>query len=282
LAPSDGIIPETAPAAPVIEAAPVAAPVVEAVPAAPVVVAPEATPVAADAPVVAEVPAAEPVKHHSETKGFLTKGKFEEGAKPAAETKPAVEGEQPAAAAPDAWAPIAYELTVPEDIKIAPEGLERLQGKFNDLRLSQDQAKQASEAYYDEVRKLQESELRRQNDVFKAYREEQRAKIFADPVIGTQQARQTIFRIIDAVVPKEDRAEFDSFMDLTGASDHIAMARLFYRFNQYHEAKLAEALAPYREAPAASPNVRAAPGAGRDPTRVGMRAVYDATTQGAR
>lgn len=279
MAPSDGIIPEAAPAAPAVIEAPVAAPVVEATPVAPVVEAP-AAPVVETAPVAEAAPATAEIKHHTDSKGLLTEGTFEEPTKPAAEAKP--EGEQPAPVAQPEWQPVVYELTPADDIKIAPEGLERIQGKFNALRLSPEQAKDAFSAYQDEVRQYQTSELQRWNDSFKTYREEQRAKILADPVLGSKDGLRTIFRMRDALVPEADKAEFDTFMETTGASDHVAMARLFYRVNELVEARVAAALKPYQEAPAPAPTARATLSNGRDPSRTGMRAFYDKTSPGAR
>lgn len=270
-----------APAAPVESAPVAAAPAIEA----PAVVA-EAAPVAPEAPVVvdpaaAEAPAAEAVKHHSETKSLLSEGQFDDGAKkPDAEAKP--EGDKPAEPAADAWQPIAYELAVPEDIKLDPDGMERLQGTFNKLRLSSDQAKDAVAAYYDEVRKLQASESQRHNDAFQSYRKEQQAKIIADPVLGTKEGLQTIFRMRDALVPESDKADFDAMLNVTGAGDHIATARLFYRVNEYVERRIAEALRPYQEAAPAAPGAKAPPGNGLDPSLRGMRRVHSMTTPGAR
>ncbi len=263
---SDGIAPtEVSQAAPVLETAP-AVSVVET----PVVIETTAEPAAEP---TETTPAAPELKSHTEIKGMLS-GEFDDGTnKPDA----APEGGKPAEIAPDAWQTVEYDLTTPEDIRLPPEGAARLQETFNKLRFSPELAVQARDAYFNELRQMRATEMQRWNDIFSEQRAAGRKEIADDPVIGTKEAMQTIFRTRDAVVPQEDRESFYKFMENTGASDRIEMARLFYRVNEYVERRVADALKPYREAKPPAPGVKAPPSNGAGTGRTGMRAFYDST-----
>jgi hypothetical protein len=261
---SDVVAP-VAPAPVAVPVQPAQAPAVTPVQASPAVTAP--APSKAPEPQAAKAPEA---VHHTETKTLLDEP-FDTADKPPAEVK----------TAPQEREPVVYEFQVPEDIKAAPEHIERAQKVLNELGLPKEIGPKALAAHYEELRQYAASEVKRWNEQFMNVRKEQVAKVMADPELGNPEARKVARRMRDALVPEADRADFDHMISVTGAGDFIAMSRLLYRMNGYVEQRVSEAVkaatAPYKESAQPSPMVLPVPNAGRAPGVRGLRAVYQRT-----
>jgi hypothetical protein len=98
------------------------------------------------------------------------------------------------------------------------------------MNLSQDQAQKLVDFY---VKKTTESH----QAPFKAYadmRKEWREKAAAHPEVGgdLQRVKETVHRALAQLGDAQLASDFSEVMDMTGAGDHPAFIRAFYKFAQ--------------------------------------------------
>ena len=268
-----------------------AAPAVEIAPAAPAAVpevagAAAAAPTTVDSPSPVEAPAADPatpaaeaekpaLTPHTDTPSLLSST----GEKPAEPAKP---GDAPAADAPkaaDAPAVVAAEpvtfeaFTLPEGVTLAEDQVKT----FTDTLVNPELAPQArAQALVDmHVAALQQyadSTAAAQHKAFGDMRAGWRTEVMADAELGGaghQTAMAAVARMRNLFVPESERAAFNSAMDLTGAGDHPAILRAFYRAS-----RLFDEPAPLRESGRPPPNI------GRRPNGAAHGGFYETTGSG--
>ncbi len=182
-------------------------------------------------------------------------------------TKP----EEAAAAVVDPAAvvePVKYEpFTMPEGVKAEGELLNKFTELLGAAKLPQEQGQafldlygSATKAYAEHV----ESEQRR---VWAETNEKWVAEIKADKEFGGNKfdtSTKAAMRMIDLLVPKAERADFNQFMDQTGAGNNPFMFKMLNRVAQW----LDEPVMPKPATKPAKGNGKA-PGAGR-----GLRSMY--------
>lgn len=122
------------------------------------------------------------------------------------------------------------DFTIPEGFEINEEGLKEAQGVFKELNLSQAAAQKILDLHAKHVSAVAEAAA---NEVT-TMREEWRKEVLADPVIGgkLKEVKATIGKAIDQHLGAEPGKAFREAMDLTGAGDHPAFIRGFYKFAQ--------------------------------------------------
>lgn len=265
-APSAAASPAAAPAAPAVEAAPVAAPVVETPAAAPAAPEPtllqkfdadKAAAEAAKAPVV-EVKPDQPASDAAPS----------EAPKPveAKPGEPKPEG-APAEAAPAA--PVAYEYTLPETIKMD----DALKGTFHTAldAFRTDPAKGAQgliDLHNQTMQQYADHTYAEQVRIFNETRREWTTQVMADEELGGaghQTSMAAIARMRDLLVPEARREAFNQFLAVTGAGDHPEFLRILHN-----------AARIYDEAPMPPPGARPPPSNGRPQGR-GLRGMYKPT-----
>ncbi len=221
--PEPEVLPTPAPAT--IEAAP--APVEPAAPAAPVI--PEAAPSLlelhdadkAPAPVVDPAKPADPA---AEAKPADAPA---EAPKPEAEAKPAEPAPEPAAIEPVVYEP----FVLPEGVSADPEIMTAYTELVGGARIPQETAQKLVDLHTAAAQKFASSLIEQQHSTFAETRRGWQKQVMADEELGGASHHTTmgaIARMRDRFVPEEHRAEFNTFMRVTGAGDHPAMLRLLH------------------------------------------------------
>jgi|SRR5215831_7649605 len=129
---------------------------------------------------------------------------------------------------PKTGAPEKYEeFKVPEGYSLDAEVATEAGKLFKDSNLSQAQAQKLVDFY---VSKTNEA-FRQPYEAYEALRTEWREKAKAHPEIGGSFDRvlSTVAKAIDSVGDAALASEFRQVMDMTGAGDHPAFIRLFYK-----------------------------------------------------
>ncbi len=266
--PTDGAGGSPEPAA----ASPAAAPAAIAAPA------PEANAPAPDASAAAPAEAAEPTlldKFDAEQAEKKAKEKPAEPdpsskAKPV-EAKPEQAKPEGAPAEPAPAEPIAYEYTLPETIKMD----DALKGSFHTAldAFRTDPAKGAQglvDLHNQAMQSYAEQVYRDQVRIFNDTRKGWQTKVMSDEELGGagyQTTMGAIARMRDMLVPEKHRAEFDSFLKVTGAGDHPEFLRLLHN-----------AARIYDEAPMPPPGAKPPANLGKPQGR-GLRSIYKPRAQ---
>jgi len=142
-------------------------------------------------------------------------------------------------------APEKYEpFKIPEGLTALPEAsLAKVTEVFKGLNLDQGQAQSLIDLYHAQTAEIVKSV----NDAANATRESWQAQLKADPEIGPRlpQVREAISRTLDSIGDKKLAQDFRDAMDQTGAGDHPAFAKVFYKLSrQVSEGKHVGGAAP--------------------------------------
>lgn len=125
-------------------------------------------------------------------------------------------------------APEKYEdFKVPDGLKVNPEKMTAATTLFKELGLPQDGAQKLVDLYAKELTEAAEAPL----NAYLDQRKEWQKAVMADPEIGgkLKEVRTTISRAIDTLGGPLAK-EFREAMDLTGAGDHPAFIKAFFKF----------------------------------------------------
>lgn len=190
-----------------------------------------------------------------------------EAAKKAAEeaAKPPLEGE---ILAKDDKTPFDYKI--PETIKLDEKGKAEVDALLNGFRADPAKGVQALVDYHAKaLSNYDAAALKRQHDVWNGTREKWRNAVESDAELGGSGFQTTmgaVARMRDMAVSPKNRAEFESFLTVTGAGDHPAFIRMMKNFARF-----------YDEPGLPPPNAQPTPGNGKPP---GKRSLYDHPTSG--
>lgn len=128
-------------------------------------------------------------------------------------------------------APEKYEdFKVPEDFELVPEVMAKATPIFKELGLSQAGAQKLVDLYAEQGREAAEAPYK----VWADTQEKWVNEIKADPELGSKlpEVRATVSKALDALGDVKMANEFKAAMDYTGAGNHPAFIRAFYRLAQ--------------------------------------------------
>lgn len=128
-------------------------------------------------------------------------------------------------------APEKYEdFKVPEGYTLDSKVAEEASGIFKDMNLSQAQAQTLVDFYAAKTREAADAPF----EAYKTMRAEWQTKVAADPEIGSKlpEVKQTVSRALDSLGDAKLASDFREAMDLTGAGDHPAFIKAFYKLAQ--------------------------------------------------
>lgn len=128
-------------------------------------------------------------------------------------------------------APEKYEeFKVPEGYVLDPKIAEEASGIFKGMNLSQTQAQSLVDFYAAKTREAANAPF----EAYTAMRQEWQTKVAADPEIGSKlpEVKQTVSRALDSLGDPKLASDFREAMDLTGAGDHPAFIKAFYKLAQ--------------------------------------------------
>lgn len=153
-------------------------------------------------------------------------------------------------------------FTVPEGYELVPEVASEAQGIFKKMNLNQEQAQELVDFYGKQVRSLTEASSTNNDTAWADTNAEWQKQTMADPELGPHIAKvkETISRALDSVGDAKLTAEFKSVMDITGAGNHPAFVKAFY--------KLASAVTEGRHVKGTGPSAlgQTAPGTASKPS----------------
>lgn len=121
------------------------------------------------------------------------------------------------------------DFTVPEGLKANPEKMAAASALFKELNLPQDGAQKLVDLYAKELTEAAEAPINNYLEM----RKEWQKTVTNDPEIGgkLKEVRTTIGRAIDSLGPTLAK-DFREALDLTGAGDHPAFIKAFYKYAQ--------------------------------------------------
>lgn len=128
-------------------------------------------------------------------------------------------------------APEKYEeFKVPEGYVLDTKVAEEASGIFKGMNLSQAQAQSLVDFYAAKTREAANAPF----EAYTAMRQEWQTKVAADPEIGSKlpEVKQTVSRALDSLGDAKLASDFREAMDLTGAGDHPAFIKAFYKLAQ--------------------------------------------------
>lgn len=169
--------------------------------------------------------------------------------KPIEPDKPAETPAEPVVEPAAEAAPVAYEFTLPEGFTAPPERLEAVKGLFREAGVSPEHGQKLIDQYTDAVRELQANQYQSWQTSFKSMRDGWVEEVLADPQIGGSGHRTALTaaaRARDMLMSgynADQKAEFDTFLRVTGAGDHPAFLRLLYSASRYFDEPSAPAAA---------------------------------------
>lgn len=177
-----------------------------------------------------KTPGAKPPEQTTETKPAETKpAETKAEAKPSDDKKPSLLNEKKPEAA--AGAPEKYEAyKLPEGFTLNEKITEEANTIFKDIGLSQDGAQRLVDFYAKQLTEAAATPLKHWNDM----QEKWQADVRNDPEIGNRlpQVKETIGRALDALSDSTLASGFREAMDLTGAGNHPAFVKAFYKLAQ--------------------------------------------------
>jgi hypothetical protein len=226
------VAPEQAAAAPAVEPVAAAAPVPE-VPAAPV-----AEPPAAE-PTLLEAFDAEKAKEADKAKEAKPDAKPEAKVEAKPEEKAAEPAKEAAPAEPAKLEPVEYKYTLPETLKMDDALKGSLHEALDGFRTNPAEGVQKLIDIHNQQMIAHDAHLRQEQvRVFNETRKDWRTKVMADEQIGGagyQTSMGAIARMRDMAVPEGDRADFESFLRITGAGDHPSFLKMMHNFARYFD-----------------------------------------------
>jgi hypothetical protein len=146
--------------------------------------------------------------------------------------KEAILNEPPKVTAALPSAPEKYEdFKTPEGFTLDPDAVPEIHGMFKDMRLPQAEAQRLVDYYSKKTLEAAQAPV----EYYKEMQDKWVQEIQADPEIGgskLDQVKTTIGRALDSLGDQKLANEFRAAMDLTGAGNHPAFVKAFYRFAQ--------------------------------------------------
>ena len=129
--------------------------------------------------------------------------------------------------------PITYEkFNLPEGLEIPKQQLDEFTKVIGDHRLPQEAAQRLVDMHLDAIKSISQKSLEDQWSVFHNQQKEWTNEVMSDPVLGGsghKTAMALAAKGIDAVVSADDRKEFNEALSVTGAGNHKAIIKAFYR-----------------------------------------------------
>lgn len=148
--------------------------------------------------------------------------------------KPPADVKTPPAGAPETYT----NFTAPEGYTIDPKTIEAAAPIFKDLGLTQDQAQKLVDFHTQQMI----TAAKAPEAAYEATRSEWQAKVQSDPElakavngdkVGLDAVKLDIGRALNAMGDAPLAAEFKAAMDLTGAGDHPAFVKTFWKLSQF-------------------------------------------------
>jgi len=153
------------------------------------------------------------------------------------------------------------DFKVPDGFELKPDVVEEASKLFKGLNLSQDQAQSLIDFYTAKNTEAANAPY----ELYANMRKDWQDKVKADPEIGGRldHVKETVSRALDSLGDAKLASEFREAMDLTGAGDHPAFIRAFYRMAQKlveprHVAGAGPSAAGQRSPGASRPNLASA------------------------
>lgn len=150
-------------------------------------------------------------------------------------------------------------FTVPEGYELNPEIATEASGIFKELGLNQDQAQKLVDFYGKQVQTRDSSATTAAETAWADTNAEWQKQTLADPELGPHigKVKETISRALDSLGDAKLTKDFKSVMDMTGAGNHPAFVKAFY--------KMAQAVTEGRHVKGTGPTVdsQRAPGQGK-------------------
>jgi len=145
-------------------------------------------------------------------------------------TEPAPSSTTPAPAPKPTEVPEKYDLKAPEGYDLNEAIVGEASTLFKEMKLTNDQAQKL----VDFQAKLQKDAAEAPYAAYDAMREEWQGQVKADPELGPKlpQVKETIGRALDTLGDPTLVATFREAMNLTGAGDHPAFIKAFYKLSQ--------------------------------------------------
>lgn len=122
-------------------------------------------------------------------------------------------------------------FTVPEGYELNPAVATEASTLFKEMNLTQEQAQKLVDFYGKQVTSITEASTTSAQTAWNDTNTEWQRQTMADPELGPHIAKvkETISRALNSVGDAKLTAEFKSVMDLTGAGNHPAFVKAFYK-----------------------------------------------------
>jgi len=128
-------------------------------------------------------------------------------------------------------APESYqEFKVPEGYTLDAAAAQEASGLFKTMNLNQEQAQRLVDFYVKKTQESHDAPFKAYVDMRKGWREE--ASKHAEIGGNLAQVKETVSRAINQLGDAQLASDFRDAMDITGAGDHPAFIRVFYKFAQ--------------------------------------------------
>lgn len=146
-----------------------------------------------------------------------------EKAEPKAETKPSVLNQKDLQGAPEKY----EDFKVPEDFELNEDVMAKATPMFKELGLSQAGAQRLIDFYAEQQKDALEAPFKTWADTQQKWVDE----VKADPEIGGKlpEVKATVAKALDALGDQKLASEFKAAMDYTGAGNHPAFVKAFYK-----------------------------------------------------
>jgi len=191
-------------------------------------------------------------------------GELREKPEPKPEPKAEAKPEPKAEAAPTPAEPVVWEYTVPETVKLDDDGRKRVNGILEAFVANpRDKANQQALVDYhvEQMAALAQQTADFNRNFWSETRKAWRERIKSDEQLGGSGFKTTqaaIKRMMDLLVKPEHEAEWEEFIEVSGAGDHPALHRLLHNAARFFDE-------PRRSAPNPQPpaDIGRPPGRGR-------------------
>lgn len=126
--------------------------------------------------------------------------------------------------------PEKYEFKLPDGFTLDDSTSKEVTDTFKELGLSNDQGQKLVDFYAKKLTEASASPI----EAWKAQQSEWQTAVKADPEIGSKlpEVKQTVARAIDGLGDAKLAADFREAMDYTGAGNHPAFIKAFYKLAQ--------------------------------------------------
>lgn len=120
---------------------------------------------------------------------------------------------------------------LPEGVSLQPEVLEKANGLFKELGLTQDQAQKLIDLDVERAKALEAAPIKAYNEM----REKWQAAAKADPDIGPkmEQVKQNVGKLYSAIGDAKLVEDFKGLMNLTGVGDNPAFIKVLNKLSEF-------------------------------------------------